>query len=400
MYPLGPVVAMLVVLTISAGSSAAVAVLAPQLGPEAGLEPTAVGVFVAITSVIAGLTGVLSGGIILAWGPIRVLQAGVLAAGAGMLLVTSASPWLLVLAAVLLGCATGPYNPASAQVLTGLTATQWQPFIFSVKQTGVPVGGMLAGAALPVAALTLGWQESLLVVAALAGLVAVSLQPLHRQFPSQPSSARGRSLLGAAVGPVKLVSRDVRLRRLTLCACAYSSTQLTFVAFHTVYLTEVAGWSLLDAGVAFACMQAGGIFGRIGWGLAAGNVVTPERLLIGLGVLTGFGLLALSVLTPDWSLSIVMVVSFLLGSTGMGWNGVLLARVATHAPKGQAAFATGGLQLVMFLGSVVMPPVFALIVSIGGYTTGYVVLAVLIAIGAYTLMPLTTAFSHRTPPSH
>ena len=39
----GPVLAMLIVLTLTAGGSAAVAVLAPQLGPEAGLAPTSVG---------------------------------------------------------------------------------------------------------------------------------------------------------------------------------------------------------------------------------------------------------------------------------------------------------------------------------------------------------------------
>jgi len=379
---------MLIVLTLTAGGSAAVAVLAPQLGPEAGLAPTSVGLFVAITSIIAGISGVLSGGLIMRWGPIRVLQAAVLAAGLGMLLVTSASPWLLALAAVLMGCAAGPYNPASAQVLTGLTASRWQPFVFSLKQTGVPLGGMLAGVTLPLAAIAIGWRSGVLGIAVLAVIIALSLQHLHYKFPSQGPANRGRSLSAVIIGPVKLVAQDNVLCRLTLSACAFSSAQLTFVAFHTVYLTEAVEWSLINAGVAFACIQAGGVVGRISWGLAAGNAVTPERLLIGLGLLTSLGLCGVAMFDSTWSFGLVAFLSFLLGSSGMGWNGLVLAQIATRAPPGQAAFATGGLQLVMFLGSVVMPPIFAVIVALGGYTLAYAALVVLVAAGAYALLPL------------
>jgi len=51
--------------------------------------------------------------------------------------------------------------------------------VFSIKQTGVPAGGMLAGALVPGLLLLAGWQGALLAVAA-ACLACVGLaQPLR-----------------------------------------------------------------------------------------------------------------------------------------------------------------------------------------------------------------------------
>jgi len=386
-----PVAAMLAVLTLSAASSSTVAVLAPTLGPEAGLDPSSIGVFVALTSLTAGFAGVLSGGLIRRFGPIPVLQAGMVLAGGGMATATLATPPALVAAAFLLGLATGPYNPASAEVLFGLTVPRWQPLVFSLKQTGVPLGGMLAGALVPAAALALGWRAGPLGLIVLALGLAVALWPLGRRFRPADAAAEGgrrppatRPRIAGMLAPVRMVTRDPVLRRLTLTACAYSSSQLAFAAFHVVYLVEVAGRSLVDAGFAFACLQGAGVLGRILWGLLAGNRFRPARLLGALGACTALGLAGVASADSSWSLSSLAMISAVLGLTGMGWNGVMLSEVANRAPAGQAAFATAGLQLVMFLGAVVTPPAFALAVTTTSYAAAYAGLATLAAAGALT----------------
>lgn len=378
------VLAMLAVLTLTAGSTASVAVLAPMIGPEANLAPTTIGVFVAISSVVAGICGLLSSMAIARLGPVRVLQMAVLSACLGLALITLASPVSLIGGAILLGFATGPYNPASAQILYGLTSSRWQPFVFSAKQTGVPLGGMLIGAVIPFVALTFGWRAGALSIALVGLFICAGLHGLRETYasPSDPS-LRARSVRRSLIDPVRLVLLDRPLRWLTFAASAYSSAQLSFVAFHVVYLTEAAGRSIIDAGFAFACLQAGGVAGRILWGLVAGHIATPATVLVVLGLGSVGGLIGLTAIDATWSLPAVAMLSTALGLTGMGWNGVLLAEVATRAPKGQVADATGGLQLLMFLGAVVAPPGFTLIVATAGYAAAYLSLAGVIAFGVF-----------------
>ena len=145
---------------------------------------------------------------------------------------------------------------------------------------------------------------------------------------------------------------------------------------------------MVDAGVAFACVQAGGVAGRIGWGLLAGNAVGSERLLVGLGLITALGLAFLVTLTSAWPFTLVAAVSLVLGVSGMGWNGVLLAQIATLAPPGRAAEATAGLQLVMFLGSVITPVLFATIVVVVGYGLAYALLIGFILAGICAIAPV------------
>ena len=62
-------------------------------------------------------------------------------------------PPLFLLAAWLLAALFSPASCAQRVATSALA-----PLIFSLKQTGVPAGGMLAGAILPSVALAFGWH--------------------------------------------------------------------------------------------------------------------------------------------------------------------------------------------------------------------------------------------------
>ena len=72
----------------------------------------------------------------------------------------------------------------------------------------------------------------------------------------------------------------------------------------------------------------------------------------------------------------------------MGWNGVYLAEVAHLAPQGQISQATGGCLFFTFLGVVVTPLLFNVVLSLAGsYATAYAVFGVpSLAIGARLLL--------------
>jgi hypothetical protein len=65
------------------------------------------------------------------------------------------------------------------------------------------------------------------------------------------------------------------------------------------------------------------------------------------------------------------------GATAVGWNGVFLAEVARVAPQGQVSQATGGCLFFTFLGVVLTPLIFNLVLALGGgYGVAYAVLGV------------------------
>ena len=77
----------------------------------------------------------------------------------------------------------------------------------------------------------------------------------------------------------------------------------------------------------------------------------------------------------------------LFGVTAIGWNGVQLAEVARHSPRGKAGAMTGASGFITFAGVVVGPPVFALLATItGSYATGFAAIGLAsLACGAWLL---------------
>ncbi|MCB1810174.1 MAG: MFS transporter, partial [Candidatus Competibacteraceae bacterium] len=237
--------------------------------------------------------------------------------------------------------------------------------IFSVKQTGVPAGGALAGAILPLLVALWDWRVAALSIAALALLVLLLLQPLRARFDQNRTTPQ-RLGLASVAGPIALVLSDPVLRRLTLVAFAYAGCQVSVGAFYVVYLVAAEDMTLSQAGSAFAFVQMGGIGGRLLWGSLAGRWINPRRLLALIGLLTAASLFATTLIQPDWPFLLLAVQGLILGASSFGWNGVFLSEAASLAPAGRAGDTTGGVQFIMFGGVVVVPPLFGLLAGVSG----------------------------------
>lgn len=371
-----PTLAMLAVLTMGSMASFTVAVIAPAAAPDIGVPATYIGFFTAVMYVFSMASGAVTGDFIRRYGGIRVCQFTMFAAAASMACFTLAVPLLALVSAVLLGFAYGPFNPASAHVLTGISTARSRPLIFSIKQTGVPLGGMLAGATVPALVLVFGWRGAALTVGAVALAVAALVQPLRLSFdadrrPRWPLFGGGSILESARLAITN------PLRRLSISGFAYSGCQVCIGAFFVVYLTQALGLSLVRAGALFAFVQAGGIIGRVVWGSIADRWLSTQMLLVLLGGVTAACALVTAGLSASTPTALIAVLGFVLGTSSFGWVGVYLSEVARLAPEGRVAEATGGVQLVYFGGVVVIPPTFGAFVSAtGSYITSFIVVAV------------------------
>lgn len=375
---------MLAVLTTASLSVFTVAVLAPEAAPALGLDPKFIGPFTSIIYLVAAIVGAATGGLIARFGAIRTCQSSMIAAAAAMFLLAAEHPLAMLLAAFLLGHNYGPFNPASAHILSGLATPRWQPFIFSLKQTGVPLGGALAGALVPLLVIDFGWRGAAVSVGVAGIVIALMLQPLRKTFDVGLQPVALTRLINVWT-PVKRVMADPLLRRFTLTAFAYAGCQLSAGAFMVVFLTESHGMSLTLAGLVLAAMQIGGFSGRLIWGALSGRYVSPRAMLVGLGVMAAVCLVLTAVMSSDWPHGAVLGIAVLLGMSTFGWNGIMLSEIATHSPPGMAADTTAGMQFVMFGGIVVFPVSFSALAASAGYPAGFLLLAVLAMWGAVLL---------------
>jgi MFS family permease len=380
-----PLTAMLAVLTTSSMAVTVIAVLAPVAAPEIGVDATRIGTYTAVVYLFATLSGAVTGTMVDRFGAIRVCQVTMgLAALAMLSFARGTLTWALV-SAVVLGCAYGPFNPASAHVLWRLSTPRWRPFVFSVKQTGVPLGGALAGALIPALVLWSDWKTACLAMAGAAVVMMVLLQPLRRGMDWHQRQGL-RLDLRSLVEPVRLALTDPRLRGYTLTAFAYAGCQLSVMSFMVVYLTRAVDMSLVQAGTVFAFLQIGGFAGRLLWGGIASRLGAPRAVLVVIGLITAVCLAITPFMSAAWPLPGVISLATLLGASSLGWNGVMLSEVATHAPEGLAVEATAGMQVVMFGGITVFPPIFGfLVMRTESFSAAFLAVAVLAIAGVLTI---------------
>jgi MFS family permease len=292
----------------------------------------------------------------------------------------------IALGALLVGFGYGPVTPASSHLLARTTPVHRMSLVFSVKQTGVPLGGALAGAIVPGLQLLAGWQVALLAVAAANIVCAVVAQSLRSEFDADRDPAR-RLGLGNFLEPVRLVLSDARLRMLAGCSFVFSIAQLSLTTYLVTYLTDSLAYGLVAAGFMLSMSQVGAVIGRVLWGYVSDRWFGARRMLALLAAVMAVSSIAAALLQPALPAVVVIAVLLVFGASAIGWNGVDLAEVARQAPPGMAGLATGGTLAITFLGVVLGPPLFgAVSAGFGSYHAGFAVLAVPLAVCACVLL--------------
>ncbi|MGO8921157.1 MAG: MFS transporter [Stellaceae bacterium] len=359
-------------------------VLAPLAAPAIGVSANVIGVYTALIYAAACVAAATSGGPIRRRGAIRLSQYCLVLCAAGLALAATAQPILVLAGGVLLGMGYGPVTPASSHLLIRQTPPHRRSLVFSLKQTGVPVGGVLAGIVVPALVLALGWRGAALISAALCLALVGLVEPLHRRLDTDADpKARNESGVLAAI---RLVLGLPALRRLALASLAFSAIQLCFSAFVITFLTYRVGLALVTAGAVMAAAQAAGVAARILWGWVADRFLPARALLLLLGLLMAASGALTGLISGDWPLSAIVGVTMLLGASALGWNGVFLAEVAQLAPTGAAGAATGGALSLTFLGVVIGPPLFSAVVTASGsYRPAFFAAAFAAAAAALTL---------------
>ena len=351
------------------------AVLAPVAAGDFGRAPTAVGQWVGFSYMVAMFAGLASGTLVGRHGPVRVLQVAVLGVALGLAVGAGTHLALLLVCGALLGAAHGLVNPASSAILAVAAPARVRSMIFSIKQTGVPLGGAVAGMLVPVMLLWTSWQYAVLALALFAAAFIAVLVPFRRIYDNDLRPGE-RLHLRRFAAPVAEVWENRPILELALVSGVYSAVQISFITYLVSYLKLELAYSLVAAGLMFSAAQIAGVLGRVLWGATADRVLEPRRVLAMLGLTMALCGVAAALFTARWPFLAVLAVCVLYGATAVGWNGVFLAEVARLAPEGRVAIVTGGTQFFTFAGVLIGPPVFgAIAAGTGSYSTGFFLIA-------------------------
>ena len=371
---------------VVAMSNIVLSTIAPKVAESLGVAPVLVGYHVGLTFGAAAVASVYGGIIVLRWGAARTTQVSMVSTVIGVGLLALPHVGFIALGSLFVGTGMGFASPAASFLLARHTSPERRNLLFSIKQTGVPLGGVVIALAAPVLAVTVGWRWALAMIAVVAA--ATLLLAEHARPPWDSERRPAGSLRSAPFGGVPLVWRQKRLRWVALTAVLFSSIQRIVLSFTVIYLVAEGGYGLVEAGIMLSLVQIGGATTRIPWGWLA------DRLRSGLAVLTLLCALmivcsiALILLEVSWPKPLVYLLFFLLGASCVGWNGIVHAECARLSPPGMISLAAGGMSFFVFGGVMMGPPVFTVAHGIIGTYSGTFWLMVVAGVAALGLLAL------------
>jgi MFS family permease len=278
----------------------------------------------------------------------------VLLAGAAMAAIALAARSVPVLVALLAIAATAN---SLGQLSSNASLARWVPpnrhgISFGAKQSAIPLSTMLAGAAVPTVALTVGWRWAFAIAAALAVGALPLVLPDHPDRPPARERRGGRAGAGLALLGVAAA----------LAAGAANALGAFLVASAvTRGMTESTAGLLLTLGSA-VCVAARLAVGWLADRWSGGHLGLVAALL-GLG---GAGVALLGIPGPG-ALATGVLVGFGLG---WSWPGLLAFAVVRRHPHAPAT-ATSVTQTGVYAGAALGPLGFGLLAAHTGYPTAW-----------------------------
>ena len=325
-------------ITIGVLPSTALGALSPFIVEELAISRGVFGQLYAVFHLSGVLFGFLAGRFVDAFGARRSMFVMATCTIVGVtVIVTSNHALILALGCFLAGIAFAGANPGTNTLLAGhLPAGRIRNLALGIKQGGIPLAAVLAGAVITSGASRFGWRVSygVLIVAGVLIFVALLL-PLQQRPTASP--------VPQATATVVEHNRRALLI-LAVFGFGMGSGTSQMLAYFTLYLVESSqGFDPVTAGYIFSAVGAMGIVGRVVWSVSTNASRQWPNLIL---VSSGAAVTAIA-LVLEVALSPLMIV-FLVLTTGifvLGWSGAfqvaLVLESGTRVGRGSGIAYTG-----------------------------------------------------------
>ena len=349
--------------------------IAALIREDLGLTLTQAGSFLSAYYVGPALLSLPAGTIADTWGIKRTLVLGQIIITVGLVAVSASTSYLVFVGLMAVaGCGYGFLNPTSTKAVMVWSPPSQRATLVGLKQVGLPLGGAIGAAVLPVVALALGWRAAIALSGVVIAATAVATVLVYRDPAGAPLPARG----GDGRSPVRevLLMRDLWL--VAVATGGFAAMQTVWLAYLVLYLRDVVGTSLLAAARYLALAQVAGMAGRVVFGLLSDRLFGGRRRapLVIAGVSSALCSLVIAATGPGASPLVLVPLAVVFGFVGIGWNGVQHTLMAELAGARAAGTAVGLGLAISSAGVTVGPIVFGHFVSVsGGFRAPWIGLA-------------------------
>ncbi len=310
------------------------------------------------------------------------ILSGVLGALAALSVTASSGFWTLVLSCLFLGLGNGIQNPAGSAAIMRWFPQHQRGFAMGIRQTGVPIGGMLAAGVAPILAIHYGWRSAYLVGGLLSLIGALLIVVAYFDPPRKPIAGT------PAMRSLKDLARDKRIRHLAIIFNCQVFTQMAATTYFVLFLHETFAASVVTAGALFVVVNIAAMVARIGWGLVSDRRFQGKRqpVLFIILALTVCSTLSAALLPSSSPLWIVALLSILFGISAFAWTGILGTLVIEIAGPESAGSAISLVQVLSTPATLLAPPLFGLLADVSGtYHTSWLVLTLIGTVGLITV---------------
>ncbi|MCG8512101.1 MAG: MFS transporter [Rhodospirillales bacterium] len=365
--------------------------IAPTVGKALMIPEAWIGYQVSLVFGSAALFSLVAGGFVRRWGACRASQTSLVLGLAGCAFATIPHVASIAAASIFVGVGYALTNPSASHLLTRFAGTKRRNLVFSIKQTGVPMGGALAGLIAPIIAVYAGWQVVPVVVGIFLIVLMIVLQVDRRRWDDD--RAPDWPLIGALLKGMSIIWNRKPIRFLVSASFFYTATQLSLIAFLVNLLEIEAGMSGVEAGLVLSIVQIASVFGRLMWGWIADKVGNGLATLAVIGLIAGLTAALSTQVGPGWPVIGIQVLFVVFGMAAIGWNGVYLAELAGLSPISYIGPITGISLSITFAGAAIGPSLLAYLYGfLGSYAAIYGVLALTSTIGVLgVLMSIRTS---------
>jgi len=277
-------------------------------------------------------------------------------------------------------------NPASTKGVMGWFYRDERATAMGLKQTGVPAGGVVAALVAPSLVLLVGWRWSLAGLGIMNLFFGFFFWALWREPANETGGSEAPAPSSEGAQPALHVWNLLTVSFGTALLLVGQMALLTYVP---LFLKETVGLSAYWASQALAVTQAGGMTGRIGWGVVSDRLFGGKRkiVLVLIGILSVGLTLGLGLLPPAAPLGAVLPLIFLAGLCMVGYQGVSYALIGEIAGKARTGAALGIVITVNSLGTIVGTPLFGHLVDVtGSYSIAWRALSGTIFLGILALI--------------
>jgi MFS family permease len=283
---------------------------------------------------------------------------------------------------VLAGWANAFGSPGAAILVRRHLPHARQGLAIGLQQAGAPAGALLAGLALPLIAVPVGWRAAFVVAAATAAATALAAGRLRGREPV--------AVEATAAQPAEDMTQAVRLGVVAALGNVALGGMIAFVV--TAAVDAGAGETI--AGVALALASLGALAARVGFGARldhlGGRALAPVPAMFAVGTT---GLLLCATGSP----AAILLGAVVAGTLGWGWSGLTLLAAIEANPQTPGASA-GVVMTGVYVGAASGPIVFGLLTDHASVTAAWLTAAALLLVGSWVALAASAAERLGTAP--